>query len=457
MGLQVDRADFADEEYERFEDRLRASLEGLRQLLSRPSFGEGETTIGAELELHLIDEQGNPAPVNQTVHSKAADPRLTLELNRFNLEINTAPTALAGTPFADLGAELEAALKVTRRAAGSCGARVVAIGILPTLREEDLTAAALTEKSRYRALSAGLRRIRREPFRLHIEGEDILEMAADEVTFEGANASFQLHLRVHPARFADTYNAAQIAIAPALAIAANSPFFLGRRLWEETRIALFRQAVDHRGASLKDDWRPSRVSFGHGFVRKGALELFAEAATLHEPLLPVLGSEDPLAVVRAGGVPELGELRLHQSTVWHWNRPVFDAAAGGHLRIEMRAFPSGPSVVDMMANAAFQLGLVLGMEGHISAFLQGMTFTQARRNFYEAARWGPEAELLWPPGPGQRAVPVAARRLLERLLPVAERGLRSYGTDSGQAARLLGVIADRAASGRTGAWVQRAL
>jgi hypothetical protein len=457
MGIEIDRSEFAEAEYRRFGECLFASIEALRELLANPDFGVGETTIGAELELHLIDHEGRPAPVNRAVLERAADTRLTLELNRFNIEINTEPTTLAGKPFSALAAELETALAATRRAAAACDSRVIAIGILPTLREADLTADALTDWHRYRALSAGLRRLRIDPFRLHIEGKDTLEMAADEVTFEGANASLQVHLRVNPARFADTYNAAQIAVGPALAIAGNSPLFLGRRLWDETRIALFRQAVDDRREALDDDWRPARVSFGHGFVRTGAWELFAESATLHEPLLPVRGPEDPLAVVRAGGVPALSEMRLHQSTVWHWNRAIYDAAAGGHLRIELRAFPAGPSMIDMMANAAFQLGLILGLEEHMTTFLQGMTFTHARRNFYQAARFGPEAELLWPREFGRRAERTEARRLVERLLPIAERGLSRYGTDGGEIARLLGVIADRTACGGTGARFQRAL
>jgi len=457
MGLEIDRSEFSDAEFQRYDERLRASVTALRELLARPGFGVGETTIGAELELHLIDEAGRPAPVNAAVLQASSHERLTPELNRFNLEINAAPTALAGRPFTALGDDLEAALTEARRAAGTCGTRVVAIGILPTLREEDLSAEAITERFRYHALAAGLRRVRAQPFQVRIAGEDALALEADEVTFEGANASFQIHLRVDPARFADSYNAAQLAVAPVLAAAGNSPIFLGKRLWEETRVALFRQAVDDRGDALDDDWRPARVSFGHGFVREGALELFAEAATLHEPLLPVLGEEDPLEVVRRGGVPELGELRLQQSTVWHWNRPVYDAAGGGHLRIELRALPSGPSLIDLMANAAFHIGTILALRDHMEELLQGITFTHARRNFYQAAKSGLGAELLWPTAIGRRTEPIPAWRLVDRLLPQAERGLREHGVDSAETSRLLGVIADRAASGRTGARFQRAI
>ena len=357
MGLEIDRERFTDEDFSRFAARLRSCNQALAALLERPGFGEGAPSIGAELELDLVDDEGRPAPVNRAVLADTLDGRVTLEVDRFNLEINADPVPLAGAPFSATRRELEGALGAIREAARVHGARPVIVGILPTLTESDLTSAALTDACRYRALSRGIRRRRGEPFPLHIHGRDELELTADDVVYEGANTSFQLHLRVSPGDFASTYNAAQLATAPALAIGGNSPFFLGRRLWEETRIALFRQSVDDRSSASDDAWRPARVSFGHGWVRRGALELFQEAVHLHDPLLPVCGPEDPLAVVRAGGVPSLAELRLHQGTIWRWNRAVYDGSGGGHVRIELRALPAGPTVTDMLANAAFLLGL----------------------------------------------------------------------------------------------------
>ena len=458
MGLAIDRDHFEESDYQEFGERLQTSLRALEQVLARDGFGEGAPSIGAELELCLVDARGRPLLLNRAVLAETMDPRVTLELDRFNLEINSRPVPLAGLPLSALRADLESALSATRHAAAAHGGRVVTIGVLPTLRESDLQASLLTDLPRYRALSAGLRRLRRAPFEVRISGEDELAITCDDLTLEGATTSFQVHLRVDPKEFARTYNAAQIATAPALAISANSPLFLGQRLWDETRIALFRQAVDARAGSSFDDWKPARVSFGHGWVRRGAHELFAESVALHEPLLPVIGPEDPLAIVRGGGVPGLHELRLHQGTVWRWNRAVYDDTAGGHLRIELRALPAGPSVEDMIANAAFLLGLVLGLAPESNALVTRMTFGQARRNFYEAAQRGLDAELLWPSetAPSPRLVP--ARELVLRLLPVARRGLVDAGMDAAEADSALTIIADRADQGMTGArWQRRTL
>jgi hypothetical protein len=455
MGLEIPRENFEELEFARFAEKLKLDLSALQLLSRRPGFGDGPMSIGAELELNLVDAEGCPALCNHEVLERVTDERLTLEVNRFNLEINARPSPLAGRPFSAMHAELEHALGAARRGARSLGARVAAIGILPTLERRHLSASALTDAKRYRALAAGLMRIRGEAFDITIEGEDTLSVRSHEVTFEGANTSLQVHLRVAPQAFARTYNAAQAATAVVLAVAGNSPFFLGHRLWHETRVALFRQSVDDRGDKQHDDWRPARVSFGHGWVRHGAQELFEEAATLHEPVLPVLSDEDPLAVVRAGGVPELPELRLHHGTVWRWNRAVYDPGDGGHFRIEMRALSAGPSVRDTVANAAFLVGLTLGLAPRMAEYSVGLTFGHARRNFYAAARHGLAAELLWPEAVAPSPRSTSARELAQRLLPVAREGLVSGGVESVEADAWLALIADRIGAGITGAVWQR--
>jgi gamma-glutamyl:cysteine ligase YbdK (ATP-grasp superfamily) len=457
MGAEIDRDHFDEVDYGRFGERLRESLDALAQVLVRPDFGTGPPSLGAELELALIDAAGLPLHLNRAVWAGTVDPRVALELDRFNLEVNTRPTPLAGRPFTALVTELDSALCAVQGAAAPYGGRVVMIGILPTLSAADLQSSALSDLRRFRAMSAGIRRLRRKPFEIRIEGDDPLAVECDDVTFEGANTSLQVHLQVAPADFACTYNAAQIAIAPVLAAAGNSPLFLGHRLWEETRIALYRQATDLR-PDADDDWRPARVSFGHGWVRTSAYELFAENVALHPPLLPVLSDEDPLAAVRAGRVPQLAELRLHQGTTWTWNRAVYDPAGGGHLRIEMRALPAGPTMVDMAANAAFLVGLTRALAPRADRLLTAMTFGQARRNFYCAARLGLAAELLWPAddAPSPRLAP--ATELIRRLLPLARAGLANAGVADDEAERLLGVIRARVASGTTGArWQRRVL
>jgi gamma-glutamylcysteine synthetase len=456
MGLEIDREQFDDADYERFSEKLRSSLVAFEHLLRRPGFGVGPVTIGAELELHLVGAMGRPAPVNRAV-AEVLDGRVTLEMDRFNVEINTQPFALAGRPFERMAEEIERTVAVTRSAARAHGADVVMIGILPTLTEDDLCSSALTERCRYRALSKGIRRVRGEPVTVRIEGPDVLDVMTDDVTFEGANTSFQIHLRVDPEHYAQAYNAAQIATAFVLAVSGNSPLFLGRRLWQETRVALFRQAVEDRCLARSDDWRPSRVSFGHGWVRRSALELFAESVGLHAPLIPQCTNSDPESVERAGGVPPLRELRLHHGTVWRWNRAVYDDTDGGHLRIEMRALPAGPTIRDMVANAALAIGLTVALSKEADMLVTRMTFGQARRSFYDAARFGLAAEILWPSECVPSPEASSPSKLAARLLSLARAGLVSSGVDPDEVETWLSIIEARIARGTTGALWQRRL
>jgi gamma-glutamyl:cysteine ligase YbdK (ATP-grasp superfamily) len=459
MGSHLYRDDFTAEDFVRFGERLRENLAALRRLLARPGFGEGPATLGAELELSIVDGDGRACPINDRIRLAVGDPRLQLELDRFNLEYNFAPLAAAGRPFQAMEREIARVLETVGDAAREHGARIVPIGILPTLTEADLAPSSLTDLPRYHALSAAVRRTRRGPIRIRIHGEDPLDVSCDDVTLEGANTSFQVHLRVPPAGFAECYNAAQVATPLALAAAVNSPLLLGHRLWDETRVALFKKAMDVRDLEALQ-WRPpARVSFGHGWMRRGAYEAFAESASLFPALFPLQGEEgDPQGVAERGGVPRLDELRLHQGTVWRWNRPIYDPDDGGHLRIEFRALPSGPTPVDMVANAALLVGLTLGLRGELPWLLPALPFALAEYNFYRAAQHGLDATLLWPRdvAPSPQEVPV--RDLLTRLLPVAEAGLTSLGVDAEESSRLLGIVHERVASGTTAAgWQRRAL
>jgi hypothetical protein len=287
---------------------------------------------------------------------------------------------------------------------------------------------------------------------------DPLEVAVDDVALEGANTSFQVHLRVDPGRFTATYNAVQLATGPVLAVAGNSSTFLGRRLWEETRVALFKQVVDDRDAAGKASRRVCRVAFGTGWVRDGAAELLEDSVRLHEPIIPVLAAERPLDRLDGGQVPALEELRLHQGTVWTWNRAIYDPTAGGHLRVEMRALPAGPTVVDMLANAAFHLGLALALVPDAGTWTRRLPFQQAHHNFYRAAQLGLGASLAWPLDPGWRVRTLPVAELARRLLPTARRGLEQAGVAGDEIDRLLEVIEARVTTAQTGAaWQRRTL
>src|SRR6266568_236674 len=403
MGTEITKERFGARDYARFAGRLEQDLADLGQLLARPGFGTGPATIGAELELFMVDGAARPLRVNQAVRDLVADARVAFELNRFNLELNSSAVPLAGRPFGTLGGELAGLLD---RVAGAAGAH----------HGPD----AITDSARYRALGHGLRRLRRGPLHIRISGSEPLELTSTGIALEGANTSFQVHLRVAPDDFTRVYNAVQLATGPALAVAGNSPTFLGRRLWEETRVALFKQSVEDR-----DDHgprrRPPRTALGTGWLRDGALELFTESVRLYPPLLPFASGTSPAGL--PPDPPRLDGLRLHHGTVWRWNRAVYDPAAGGHLRIEMRALPAGPTVTDMLANAAFLIGLTLWLAGQDQQWTYALPFERADHGFYRAAQHGLAAELTWPAERADQVSTVRAADLVTELLPAARQGL----------------------------------
>lgn len=450
MGTHIIQEHFGEPDYPRFRRRLEESLSVLGQLLQQPGFGAGPATVGAELELFLIDRAGRPLPHNHAIRVLAADPRVAVELARFNLELNASPVLLAGRPFAALGDELHVLLDRVAAMAASQDSRLALIGVLPTLRLEDLGPDMLTDAPRYRALSRGLRRLRQDPFRIRINGADPLDLSSTDITPEGANASFQVHLRVDPADFTRTYNAVQLASAPALAVSGNSPTFLGHRLWQETRIALFKQTVEDReGCGPRR--RPARTGLGTGWLRDGALELFTESARLHPPLLPVRGDDPERPAGSCGPAPRLYQLRVHQSTVWRWNRAIYDPSVGGHLRIEMRALPAGPTVIDMLANAAFLIGLSLWVARQDPQWTYALPFERADYGFHRAAQYGLAAHLSWPAWHRDQIRTFSAAQLVAESLPAAREGLLQAGVAATEADMLLAVISGRLASGQTGA------
>ncbi len=459
MGININKETFTSEDFSLFRGRLDDSLEALKRAMQRPSFGySSNPLIGAELENYIVDEHGNVMPINQQLIAASDDKDFTVELNRFNLEINFAPIAISPDCFSQLGLAMNTKLTELESVAQSHNAHVVPIGILPTLREQHLTPEYMTDLVRYRALSKSLLAMRGEHFKVNISGKDQLQMACDHVGLEGANTSFQFHLMIPTDQFANYFNAVQMTNSLVLAVGANSPIFMGKQLWDETRVALFKQSIDSR---LREQvqWRqPSRVSFGHGWVRRNAWELFAEAVSLYPPLFPILSEHDPLDQVRNDRVPSLEELCLHVGTIWPWNRAVYSNQGNGHIRIEMRSLPAGPTVKDMVANAAFACGLAYGLQDTINDWLTTMPFRFAEYNFYRAAQSGLDASIVWPCHNTHKAVEKPIKEVIEALLPTAEKGLTIMGISEQQAKLWLDIIAERVRSHTTGAiWQKQVL
>ena len=450
MGLEIDNKDFSEDDFKKFSSRLRANLQALEILLNRPGFGEGELSFGAELELYIVDNEARPLHINQEIITALNDPQLTLELNRYNLEYNFSPSLIKDSCFSATQEEALAAIAKINDCAQQWDGQVVPIGILPTLQQSDTGYHAMTPLARFEALTKELTEIRGGPFTIAIEGDDTLQLAMDDVTLEGANTSFQVHLRVPAPEFADFYNAVQLVTPLVVAMAANSPTLFGHRLWQETRIPLFKQSIDCRpNDSLHPI--PARVNFGNNWIRDGAFELFAEAALLYRPILPASEDEDPVAIAQAGGTPQLHELRLHQGSIWLWNRPVYDPAEGGHLRIELRSFPAGPSIVDMLANAALAIGLAKIMQPTIRDLLPAIPFTYCTANFYRAAQKGMDAELFWPSLKQSQPEYFSVPEILQELIPQIPEQLNNIGFIESDFSPLLNVIEERLETRQTGA------
>lgn len=453
MGQELSQIEFSEADHKRFALRLEQCLSTLSQLVASPHFDPTPPSIGAELEMSLMHADGAPAYRNIEILEALQDKRFTAEIDRFNLEYNSTPLPFSNRPFHALGDQLSAALQQVRDVAREQNTRPITVGILPSLQRKDLGAAAMTPMKRYQVLSRILRQHRGRPFRIRIDGQDPLQLQTDCVTFEGANTSLQLHLKVRPESFVRCFNAAQMATGLAVAVSGNSPTFLQHRLWDETRIVVFKQAVDDRDTEAARHHFNARVGLGTDWWRGPVDQAFAQHLHQHDVLLPISSHETGALTENSEKIPALAEITTHGGTIWYWNRPVYDAAAGGHLRIEFRALPSGPTIIDMMANAALMIGLTLAL-AESGPDIDDFAFRHVEHNLYRAAHSGLDAELDWPCSDGHIR-PQSARSLLQQWLPRAESALVKSGIHHDEAKHLLTVIDQRLGSGQTGARWQR--
>jgi CBS domain-containing protein len=447
VGTQEITSDLDAANLRLFIKHLLDDLQALEAMIAGGAIESGVRKIGAEQELFLVDRAWRPAPLAMEILAALDDPHFTTELGRFNLEINLDPLSFGGDCLSRLEADLGRLLAKVRSVADERGADAVLTGILPTLRKSDLVLTNMTPKPRYLALNDAMSRQRGGDYEFRLKGSDELIVKHDSVMLEACCTSFQVHYQVGAEEFASMYNLAQAITGPLLAAATNSPLLFGRRLWKETRIPLFEQAVDTRGASHHMRERLPRVSFGNRWVEHSVLELFQEDLARFHVLLGAPLGEDSLVTLRHGKLPDLQALRVHSGTVYRWNRPCFGCVEGkAHLRIENRVLPSGPTVLDEVANAAFFVGLMSGGAAALPDVSGKMAFSDAEANFLAAAQAGLDARFTWLEGSK-----LAARDLiLHELLPIATAGLRNAGIAAADIDRYLGVIAERVESRRTG-------
>ena len=452
MGEEVGARVFSRDDRQRYREKVRSNLDVFERMLAEARFHPERRSFGLEIELNLTDDAGDPALMNAQALEAIADPDFQTELGQFNVEINVAPRLLEGRTLTELEDAVRGSLNTAEERARTVGAHMMIIGILPTLTEQHLNADSFSASPRYTLLNEQIFAARGEDLHISIAGVERLSTYADTIAPEAACTSVQLHQQVEPEGFAACWNAAQTIASVQVATGANSPFFFGRELWRETRIALFEQATDTRPEELKAQGVRPRVWFGERWITS-IFDLFEENVRYFPALLPVCEDEDPEEKLASGGVPRLGELRLHNGTVYRWNRPIYDVVRERpHLRVENRVLPAGPTMVDTLANAAFYYGLLRSLSVAERPVWSQMSFSAAEENFHAGARDGIDARVYWP---GLGEVP-AAELVLRRLLPLAYEGLDHWDIDPADRDRLLGIIERRCVLMRNGASWQSA-
>lgn len=446
MGEEITSSQFVPEDYLRFKQRLEDETRILMNWFTESRFVDEHPVAGFELEAWLVDQQYHPAPLNEEFLGKLADPLASPELASFNFEVNSTPRSLQGHAFSQMHTELGQTWKHCRDTAAELGCKLGMIGILPTVQNEDLQLVNMSKMERYRALNREVVRMRQgKPLVFDINGEEHLRVTHRDVMLESAATSFQIHMQLNRHQAIRAYNASLILAAPMVALTANSPYLFGKNLWDETRIPVFEQAVAVGGYDGAMFGPIRRVTFGTGYVRTSLMELFQENLDHYPVLLPVDYGADSL---------ELRHLRLHNGTIWRWNRPLvgFDVNGNPHLRVEHRVVPAGPTIIDTLANAAFYYGTVTALCELETAPETNIDFDKARDNFYAAARFGLRASLNWLNG---KQLP-ARELLVELLLPLAQEGLSQLGIAEDDSHTYLDIIASRLQTGQNGAQWQRA-
>jgi hypothetical protein len=447
MGRDVPSIHVTHQDRRAYREKVGRCLDVLARMLLESRFDTKPLQVGVELEVNLVDEGGRPAMTSTAVLAAIADPSWVGELGQFNLEINVPPRPLSGEVLGALEDDVHSMLTHASSRALATGTRLVMIGILPTLRQDDVTGDAMSANPRYRLLNEQMIAARGEDIRICIDGPEPLLTHVDTITPEAACTSVQFHLQVRPEAYGAYWNAAQAVAGIQVALAANSPFLFGRELWQETRIPLLEQVTDTRPEELRQQGVRPRVWFGERWIGS-VFDLFEENLRYFPALLPLREDEDPAAALENGEAPTLAELTLHNGTVYRWNRPVYAVEDGRpHLRIENRVLPAGPTLADVAANAAFFYGLVRALAEADRPVWSQLPFKAAADNLVEGSRHGIAARVYWP-GDGEAPVTEVAMR---RLLPLAWEGLAGWGVKTDDADRLLGIIEQRCLSGRTGA------
>ncbi|MCH2546779.1 MAG: glutamate--cysteine ligase [Alphaproteobacteria bacterium] len=450
MGQEIDSAAFSEHDFAEFQQKLDAETALLQGMFDTQLFAQAQPMVGMELEAWLVDKNFAPVAEYENFIAKLSDPLVGPELSQYNFELNNTPQTLNsdGKALLHIAKELSATWDDCVRNAENLGLHAVAIGIIPTLRDQMLTKNVMAISNRYHALNQQLFSMRgNTPLSFHIDEGESLHVEQADIMLEAAATSLQVHFQVGQRAAVRTYNASIIASAACVAISANAPYLYGRALWEETRIAVFERAVPSGNLRDKEGKVIGRVGFGSGYAQDSLFEAFAENLSGYPPILPVTLEEDKKT---------LPHLRLHNGTIWRWNRPLvgFDSKTGkASLRIEHRTMSAGPTISDTMANIAFYLGLTHALATQNTPPETMLAFAQAKDNFYDAAKYGLAANVQWLDGATHNLQQLCA----EVLIPLARQGLEALHIDEASIVEYIdNILAPRIKNGKTGAAWQKA-
>lgn len=422
-----------------FIQHILKDIKALELMLAQGQIESGIQRIGAEQEFCLIDEFSRPSRKALDVLETANDEHFTTELATYNLEINLDPFELNSIAFQKLHQQLEALLSKAKEAATENDNRVLLCGILPTITKTELDLEYMTPNPRYYALNDRLKGLRGSDFHMNISGVDELGIKHDSVLFEACNTSFQMHLQIDPDDFIASYNWSQAIAGAVLGVCTNSPYLLGRELWNESRIALFQQSIDTRSTSFALKDQQARVSFGNEWETGTIADIYKKEIARFKIILTQKIEEDSLETLASGKAPKLKALNLHNGTIYRWNRACYGVGGGkAHLRIENRYIPSGPTVKDEIANMAFWVGLMVGRPKEFDDMPAVMDFKAAKANFIKAARYGKDCLLNW------KGEKISLTTLVKKvLMPIAQNGLEKIGLSTSEIDEYLGTIMER--------------
>ncbi len=449
MGVETVKLAENREQTQEFIKHLLKDIRAMERMLDEDLFESDTVRIGAEQELCLVDKYAKPTSISMELLDELEDEDFTTELAQFNLETNLQPLVFEGKCLSGMEENINSQLDKVRKAIKKFDGDVILTGVLPTIRKSDLDIENLTPLPRYKALCAAINKLRGDEYDLRIQGMDELLMRFDTPLLEACNTGFQVHMQVPPNEFVHKYNLAQAITGPVLASAVNSPLLFGKRLWSETRVALFHQSVDTRkvGDHLRDS--SPRVTFGNEWLKDSILEIYKEDIARYRVLLSSNISEDVDEILDSGEIPELMALQVHNGTIYRWNRPCYGVSDGKpHLRIENRIFPSGPTVTDEIANASFWLGLLNGMDEAYDDITEVLDFDDARMNFFAASKLGLDTNFKWVNEKSYSASDL----ITNELIPLAVKGLKKADIYEGDITSYLDIIRERTEAAQTGSY-----